>query len=289
MPMRTRWELDISIEDDRVDHRSTHQPPPAPKRRRTDAREDRLAGFAAAASLQISPSGASSPMSPTSACELIQAAFRGFRVRREVARLRPSSASSSYQGGGDATLDDVEGIAIAEEITIAEDDGEPCFIKDLVRLAVSGPGEEDELDSALEESSELESSADSSTSNSLSQMVAAVAAHSRKEATEGQEQDPLRDSACAMCSICLGPMASRRRDKAGKAPEAPPPAMSVTTLECSHRYHRKCLLAWCRQQAPGTCPQCRELVKVRRRPTQQRGAPSLNKASAGPLVNAVWR
>jgi len=157
-----------------------------------------------------------------------------------------------------------------EEIMIAED--ESCFMKDyFTRLAVSEPGQEDDLDSALEESSELESSTDSSTSNgtsSLSQMVAAVAAKARKEAMEGQEH---------MCSICLGPMASRRRDSAGTPLKAPPPAMSVATLECSHRYHRKCLLAWCRQQAPGTCPQCRELVKVRRRATSESRTPTLSR------------
>ena len=70
-------------------NRRPDAPPPAPKRQRTrGSREDRLAGFAAAA------------RQPTrlAAVETIQATFRGHRVRSEVARLRPSSASSSEEG-----------------------------------------------------------------------------------------------------------------------------------------------------------------------------------------------
>lgn len=257
--------LTISIDVSDDDHRSEmdHLPPPAPKRRRpNDCRESRLAGFASAAS---------SPQTPTSAVERLQAVFRGHRVRRDVARLRPSSASSSYQGD-----DDYECPPVPEELEVPEDvDDDGHFIKDLRKLAVCGDGEDEQLDSALEESSELESSG-GSTSDSLAEMVAAVAAQQSRYERGPAPREQVLDSTGSVCSICLGRMVRpHRRDKSGKAPEAPPPAMSVATLVCSHRYHRKCLLAWCRQQAPGTCPQCRELVRVKRRPKEQASLPDM--------------
>ena len=104
-------QLTISIDVSDYDHGSQmdHLPPPAPKRRRpNNSRESRLAGFASAAS---------SPLTPESAVETLQAVFRGHRVRRDVARLRPSSASSSYQGD-----EDNECLPVPEEIEEEENE-----------------------------------------------------------------------------------------------------------------------------------------------------------------------
>ena len=51
------------------------------------------------------------------------------------------------------------------------------------------------------------------------------------------------------------------------------------TLECGHKYHRRCLLSWCRQQrGNSSCPQCRAAVAVRGRSTPTAEAASSTEA-----------
>ena len=44
------------------------------------------------------------------------------------------------------------------------------------------------------------------------------------------------------------------------------------TLECTHRFHQRCLLSWCRQRPQGGCPICREEVRVVSRRRSRDGA-----------------
>ena len=88
---------------------------------------------------------------------------------------------------------------------------------------------------------------------------------------------PLESSADAtnvdrICAICLGPMLRLREaqqpllhSSSGRSSSSSADVpLSVTTLECSHRFHRRCLLGWCRQKPPGLCPCCRAVVRVRK-------------------------
>lgn len=246
------WLQPLSVDsnsDDEVhqQRREDLAPPPAPKRRRVN-RQQALAGFAAAARLET--------INPTKAVENIQATFRGYRVRREVARLRPTSSSSSASSSG--PLEEVP-----EEI---EEDLSCCLsvTQDLTSLTlVNAP-----VDSALETSGEFLESSNDSLADGLREFRAELAAGPNA---------PSR-----LCAICLQDMPKRRRNDGGGPQPAPTsPGMKVATLECGHKFHRKCLLGWCRRQPPGQCPMCRAEVRVRTCSSRADGEAS---SSAAPLV-----
>ena len=245
--------VDSDSGDDATVHRPHVAPPPAPKRRKTN-RQACLAGFAAAARLELS--------NPTTAVERIQSCYRGHRVRRDVARLRPTSASTS---ASDGPLDEF----VPEEIEA--DDASCCLTDDLTSLTlITGP-----VDSALEASGEfLESSGDSVTlTEGLRDFRAALATGPQAQARA--------------CSICLQEMPRRRRQPhEAAADEDGPPAEPATkvTLECGHKFHRRCLLAWCRRQPPGHCPMCRAEVRVRVRTRSRPPTGEASSSSAAPFV-----
>ena len=164
----------------------------------------------------------------SSAATLISSAYRGHRARAFVATTRPGTASSS--ASDKSSLDDDE---VPEEIETEEDYQCRSQLEDLSIMAAAM--QNSSVDSALETSADLESS--------------------------GESFDFHDDRTCA---VCLGPMPHRRHRTEGS--EASPAAgLAVVTLECSHKFHRKCLLGWCQQRPPGGCPLCREQVCVRRR------------------------
>ena len=202
-------------------------PPPAPKRCRSTVfgRAERLAAFATAARM---------PNQGMSATR-IESVYRGHIVRRQLREIRPTSASTS--SNSDETLEEVP-----EEI-FSDQEGE-CLGDGLSALMLSSAP----VDSALETSGELDMMESSSDSIVTLPLMATV--HER------------------MCSICLGPMPRHSRNRPGQGGEGTiEPAveqLAVTTLECGHKFHRRCILAWCRQKSPGLCPLCREEVRARR-------------------------
>ena len=218
--------------------------PPAPKRRRHGARADALAGFAAAARVP----------DRSMAADSIAAGFRGHRVRRDVARLRPTSASSSF------SLEPPE--EVPEEI-VPDEDEMASRLKDLTVLtegaSLPALNAAASVDSALEESAEFESSSDSL--NAACFAVPTAGAPLPHPPLQPQPP-PYHER---MCAICLAPLPRRRKRHEGVASAAPvsPAGMAVATLSCSHKFHRKCILGWCLQQPPGQCPLCREEVHVR--------------------------
>jgi|LauGreDrversion4_1035100.scaffolds.fasta_scaffold48503_3 hypothetical protein len=203
-------------------------PPPAPKRCRSTVfgRAERLAAFATAARM---------PNQGMSATR-IESVYRGHIVRRQLRALRPTSASTS--SNPDETLEEVP-----EEI-FGDQEGE-CFGLSTLTLS-SAP-----VDSALETSGELDMmDMMESSSDSIVTVPLMATVHER------------------MCSICLGPMPRHLRNRPGEGGEGTiEPAveqLAVTTLECGHKFHRRCILAWCRQKSPGLCPLCRVEVRARR-------------------------
>lgn len=221
--------LRVSIDAEREEARVAGGPPPAPKRRRgpSSSRADRLEGFACAARC---------PSVASMAVTLISSAFRGHQVRTFIATTRPGTASSTVS----ASTFEEEPDEVPEEI---EPDERQCreqlhalsIMKTAVRLSP--------VDSALlETSGELESS---------------------NESFEIHEE--------RTCAVCLGPMSRRRHCtpdgtlRAKEQPLSPTAGRAMTTLECGHQFHRKCLLGWCLHRPPGGCPLCREHVCVRRR------------------------
>ena len=180
-----------------------------------------------------------------------------------------------------------------EEIFAADEEEE--IGKDLTcLLRLSSPHAEDEgammrTDSALEESSELERSGESTSFGSggsgidgrgsvLTNLAISREPCDLKPSTVEErelhpnterkhELQPKQSQHERTCSICLMHMPpSRTRPNSDSASQTHVQSgMSVATLVCGHKFHRKCLLAWCRHRAPGTCPQCREVVRVRRR------------------------
>ena len=233
--------LAISIDNDSEEAAAEYDlRPAAPKRRRGNERGERLAGFTAAARTATLNEGSASR---------IQACQRGHIIRRDVARLRPPSAGESASSCEE----------IAEEI----EEHEVCDgLSELLLRQQDSNSQADAAESVLENSytEELESSNDS-TSGALAAMVATATALRQRE-QRGE----------AICSICLNPMFSRRR-----APTAEEPGR--VTLECGHKYHRRCLLSWCRQQrGNSSCPQCRAAVAVRGRSTPTAEAASSTEA-----------
>jgi len=163
----------------------------------------------------------------------IQKVYRGHCVRRDVARLRPTSASTSA-----SLTEPLE--EVPEEIVMDEED--EC-LGTLSALTLGRSTTPPLIDGALEVSGELplESSADATNVDRI-------------------------------CAICLGPMLRLREaqqpllhSSSGRSSSSSADVpLSVTTLECSHRFHRRCLLGWCRQKPPGLCPCCRAVVRVRK-------------------------
>lgn len=249
--------------------------PAAPKRRRVVARADRLAAFATAAQHEGRHGGGNElqgrrtarPRAIASPCDAvltIQATWRGHSTRAMVARTRPSSAPSSEEGAPPASPS--TGVSpsaedeIPEEIEGADDD-DRAETKDsavtalALHMAAALTSAEDGFDSALEHSGELESSGE----------LAALSAteHAAAAATPPELERRASYASTRTCAICLGDMAHRRQpptDLFGPAP------LSVAKLDCSHRFHRRCLLSWCRQRGRlAECPLCRTAVSVRRR------------------------
>ena len=229
--------------------------PPAPKRRRTGNRAERLSGFAAAAR------AAQEHKKLEDSATLIAAAYRGSRVRDTVASLRPESASSTLFADDD----------IPEEIQIEEDS---CFNSTLDSKDVNLLAEQMAMafshaadggaESALDDSTDFESSADSH-SGTLDLMMAAVQQQPPRPPPQQHERT---------CAICLGEMLKRHRGNpwASSSSSDGPEALSVTTLGCSHKFHRRCLLGWVRQAPPGLCPLCREPVVVVRKNKRREAA-----------------
>jgi len=239
--------------------------PTAPKRRcRVDRRADRLAAFATAAERERAPATARPIARTSEAVVAIQATWRGHCTRVMISRTRPCSAPSSEEGAPpgaslptrDASTQD----EIPEEIDDAGDDDDDddrsgakvCTVTALaLYMAATLTSAEDGFDSALEHSGELESSGEVPTE--LHAVTATPSYHRRRTAS----------ATTRTCAICLGEMEHRRQPTsfAGPAP------LTVATLDCSHRFHRKCLLNWCRQRGRlAECPLCRTEVVVRRRP-----------------------
>ena len=191
----------------------------------------------------------------STAADSIAAGFRGHRVRRDVARLRPTSASTS------SSLEPPD--EVPEEI-VPDEDEMASQLKDLTVLSLSASlpalNAAAAVDSALEESAEFESSSDSLSGACL----AAPTAGAPLPHPPLQPHPPPHHE--RTCAICLAPLPRRRRHE-GAASAAPvsPAGMAVATLSCSHKFHRKCILGWCLQQPPGQCPLCREEVHVRSR------------------------
>lgn len=299
-------ELEISVDNCESDseHRSS-LPPPAPKRRRTTSdKASRLAAFAAAARRK------------DGAVEQLQAAYRGHLVRREVARLRPGSASHS-----ESSASPEDDVPVPPEEILAADEQEEIG-KDLTRLLrLSSPHAEDEgammrTDSALEESSELERSGESTSfgsgidgrgsvlTNAAISSEPCDAKPSKVEERElrqhwphaehpnterKHELQPKQSQHERTCSICLMhmPPSGTRPNSASSSRTHVQTGMSVATLVCGHKFHRKCLLAWCRHRAPGTCPQCREVVRVRRRASAEPSTSRPTERSGSELLHTM--
>jgi len=195
-------------------------PPPPPRKRGRGARGERLLGFQCAAEA----SRIERSMDQSAGC--IQACWRGFNVRAEVSRLigsRPNSAPT-------------EGETVCEEIDGLEDNLDGLDVKSVLEGLTLGDDEDGvaPVDSALEQSGELESSG------------------------ELGDSSPKPNSCCA---ICLCEMDRPR----GPGQPLVPSHLRVARLECSHKFHRRCLLSWCRERPPGGCPMCRSDVRVRRK------------------------
>ena len=235
-----------SSEDDRVTHDEDR--PAAPKRRRrNDERFSRLAGFAAAARVVAEPDP-----SPDERATLIAACVRGYRIRRQVAHLRPGSAGSSSSRSIQEDEEVPEAIEAEEQCASTE---EVCSSLAMMLLPTLDADEAEPSSDLLAQScSDLESSGDSSAGGSLAQMVAAATALRQREASGEQ-----------ICAICIMPMHSRRRAPAASSESDEPMTTSRVTLECSHKFHRKCLLSWTRQRPHGGCPCCREPIVVKRK------------------------
>ena len=148
----------------------------------------------------------------SSAATLISSAYRGHRARAFVATTRPGTASSS--ASDNSSLDD----EVPEEIETEEDHQCRSQLEDLSIMAAAV--RQSPVDSALETSADLESS--------------------------GESFDFHDDRTCA---VCLGPM-PRRRHRTEGSEASPAAGLAVITLECSHKFHRKCLLGWCQQRPP---------------------------------------
>jgi len=205
--------------------------PSAPKRRRHNERHERLAGFATAAAAAAAPT-------PDDSARRIQANLRGHRVRSDLAQLRPSSAETSSSN---------ECLDVPEEEIAEEEEEEMCStLLSAMHVDMTRCGPSD-AEASLEQS-DLESSGDSTLGGPLATMVAAAAAARQRE-ERGE----------SICAICIAPMLSRRHAEGTGAG-------ARVTLECSHKFHRRCLLSWCRQQGGRAgCPMCREEVRVRHR------------------------
>ena len=225
--------------------------PPAPKRRRVHdhGRAARLSGFEAAAR------AAQQRQRQSDSATIIQAHWRGCIVRRQLGRLRPTSSQSSLH-------DDIpEEIVCEDTPTNHHKDALTLLSHQMAIATVATDGRNIDDDSAFESSTDFESSADST--GSLSVMCSAV---------QQQQQQQQQQQSERTCAICLNEMKSRRRHSAVDH-ELP---LSVTALECSHRFHRRCLLNWVRQQPPGECPLCRQAVAVvtRKREVRSSGGPA---------------
>merc|ERR1712039_32528 len=130
-------------------------------------------------------------------------------------------------------------MGVAEEIV----NGEDLLINNLDKSFDSGLSLGDAecsgeaVECALEQSGELESSGE----------------------LEGSTGDGLPPRVCA---ICLCEMQRRPR---GPGQPLVPACLGVATLECGHKFHRRCLLSWCRERPPGGCPMCRKSIQLRKR------------------------
>ena len=185
--------------------------PPVPKRRRCNGtKAERLAAFSLAAR------ASSGSEKRVSAAIRIQATTRGYRQRAYLRLLRPTSAPSSEEGNAEE---------IPEEI---EEDKEHDVVSEFSALRMaSAMGAE--VDCALECSGDLDRSFDSSPPNVPSMMPTA------SPSTVQQHADR------RTCAICLGEMRKRNSAEASSPSLAPLP-LTVATLECGHKFHRKCLL-----------------------------------------------
>lgn len=195
-------------------------PPPPPRKRGRGARGERLNRFFCAAE------ASRAERSLDQSAGYIQSCWRGFRVRAEVSRLIGSRPCSAPTEAG----------AVAEELDGLEDNFDGLEVKSLLGVTL-GDGGEDSLgtvESALEQSGELESSGEL-----------------------GDRPDP-----STTCAICLGDLEHRPR---GPGQPLVPSHLRVANLVCSHKFHRRCLLSWCRERPPGGCPMCRVEVRVRKK------------------------
>ena len=206
-------------------------------------RFERINGFAAAARLvhikrQINPAAAvplPAPPHASGSATAIQATLHNHSTCDLVQRLCPTATACSNEGD---MPDD-----IPEEIH-DDDATEDPEVKALAsKMAMTMSDEPERCDSALERSGELETSCDSVTLPSP---------------PEARVSPPLE----RICAICLGDMPRHRR-RPGPMQEAAP--ATVVTLECWHKFHRRCLLEWCRSRPSGGCPICRVPVQVRLR------------------------
>ena len=229
--LRRQVPVGLTIDYDRDE---SFEPPPAPKRRKRPevGRAERLAAFSAAAALAAS--------NPDSAAVCIQSAARGCRVRADVKRLRPGSASStsSVPSGAEEVPEEIE-----EALAVCK--AADPLVETLASLTLDNP-----VDSALESSAELDDYQVPRSVNSCAICLTPMEGRQRRPATPGQTTAHRRLSGSLALGRSLIPV---------------PAALTVATLECGHRYHRKCLLAWCRQCPPGRCPECRKEVQVRRK------------------------